>query len=105
MKSNQIEEIQGSFGPVAIRALAVGAQSVGAIAVGAVALSAVAIGFIAIGRLVRPRKNQATGNWRITGNPVARNRLNHHAEPLAIMTQRRALAKISAIVESQSPSP
>src|SRR6185503_16686323 len=52
MKSNEIEDIRGSFGPVAIRALAVGAQSVGAIAVGAVALSAVAIGFIAIGRLV-----------------------------------------------------
>ena len=52
MKSKEIEEIQGSFGPVALRALAVGAQSIGAIAVGAVALSAVAIGFIAIGRLV-----------------------------------------------------
>ena len=32
MKSNEIEEIRGSFGPIAIRALAVGAQSIGAIA-------------------------------------------------------------------------
>jgi len=62
MKSNEIDEIQGSFGPVAIRALAVGAQSIGAIAIGAVALSAVAIGFIDWPAGYRPRKDQATGN-------------------------------------------
>jgi len=34
MKSKEIEEAQGTIGPIAIRALAVGAQSIGAIAVG-----------------------------------------------------------------------
>src|SRR4029078_11865240 len=69
MKSNEIEEVRGAFGPIAIRALAVGAQSVGAIAVGAVPLSAVAIGFIAIGRLVIGRakiKRLEIGELRVT---------------------------------------
>ena len=80
MKSNEIDEIQGSFGPVAIRALAVGAQSIGAIAVGAIALSAVAIGFIAIGRLVIGRakiKRLEIGELRVTRS--ARDRINRHA--------------------------
>ena len=28
----------------------------------------------------RPRKNQATGNWRAKSDPVARDRVNRHAE-------------------------
>ena len=69
MKVKEIEEPRGTFGPIAIRALAVGAQSIGAVAVGAVALSAVAIGFIAIGRLVIGRakiKRLEIGELRVT---------------------------------------
>ena len=80
MKSNEIEEIQGSFGPIALRALAVGAQSIGAIAVGAVALSAVAIGFYSNWPAgYRPRKNQAPGDWRAKSNAFARDGLHHYA--------------------------
>ena len=62
MKSDEIEEIRGAFGPVAIRALAVGAQSIGAIAVGAVALSAIAIGFISpVARTVGPAGQPDSG--------------------------------------------
>ena len=46
MKSNDIEEAGGRFGPVAIRVLAVGAQSIGTIAVGAIAVGALSAGFI-----------------------------------------------------------
>jgi hypothetical protein len=69
MRSKEIDDVQGTIGPIAIRALAVGAQSVGAIAVGALALSAIALGFIAIGRLVVGRakiKRLEIGELRVT---------------------------------------
>ena len=69
MKSNEIEEVRGQFGPIAIRALAVGAQSIGAVAVGAIAVSALALGFIGIGRLVIGRakiKRLEIGELRVT---------------------------------------
>ena len=79
MKSNEIEETGGKFGPVAIRALAVGAQSMGAIAACALAIGAVTLGIVAIGRLGhRPRENQATRNRRAKGDAFARDRLNDH---------------------------
>ena len=43
-----------------------------------------------------PRKNQATGNWRAKSDPVARDRLNRHAESTALVAS-------DALLESRRP--
>ena|ERR1043166_2401348 len=80
MKSKAIEETNGKFGPVAIRALAVGAQSIGAIAAGALAIGAVTLwGSRDWPTGGWPRENQASRNRRAKSNAVACDRLNDHA--------------------------
>jgi hypothetical protein len=69
MNPNKIGEAQGTFGPVAIRQLAIAAQSIGALAVGAIALGALAAAFIGVGRLVIGRakiKRLEIGELRVT---------------------------------------
>ena len=44
----------------------------------------------------RPRKNQATGNWRAKSDSFARDRLNRHAEPDAMQVTRTSGALSTA---------
>ena len=73
MKRNEIEETRGTFGPIAIRALAVGAQSIGA------DRSRRCRAECSRHRIHsdwptrnRTRENQTTGNWRVESNSSAR---------------------------------